>query len=99
MSEVRLKAPSVSTLANERLKQSEYTKEQNFEMIDYKAFQASRENRLMSWKADQTGKGKVSIGRGDMNSMKTDEDRNNLLLPAGWRVTVDSMVFKIAKEQ
>jgi len=46
----------------------------------------------MSWEADISGKGEVSIGKRDMKSMKADEDRNNVLLPAGWRVTVEQWI-------
>jgi hypothetical protein len=49
----------------------------------------------MSWKGDLSGNGKISLGKNGMESIKVDEDKSDV--PAGWRVTVGGLYFKLAK--
>ncbi|KAF2004735.1 hypothetical protein P154DRAFT_458805 [Amniculicola lignicola CBS 123094] len=76
--------------------EDEHTKDEDFEDIDYRASKSVRYDRLMSWKA---GQGKAIIGTREMNSLKTDVDGNDALLPAGWRATVDTMNFKLVRKR
>jgi len=52
----------------------------------------------MSWKMKEPGEiGRVAIGNPILTNQKTDEDKNDVILDAGWIVVVHSMDFKLVR--
>jgi hypothetical protein len=74
--------------------EAEQTIDGDYENIGYHNFKAVGYDRWMSWKA---GKGRVDIGERILTPQKTDEDKLNQLLPAGWSAVVDTMAFRLAR--
>jgi hypothetical protein len=52
----------------------------------------------MSWKKRTGEVGRIAIGEDVLTNQNTDEDKDNVVLKAGWIVVVDSMTFKLTKD-
>lgn len=75
-------------------KGDEQTFNEDYENIGYRNFKAVDYDRLMSWKAG----GRVDVGERILTAQKTDEDKVNERLPAGWRAVVDTMNFRLVRK-
>jgi hypothetical protein len=77
-----------------RRTQAEQTVDGDYESIGYHTFKAVDYDRYMAWKA---GSGRIGVGVRELTSQKTDEDKEDVLLPAGRSVLVIDTEFKLVR--
>lgn len=78
--------------------QAEETQNRGFEDIDFHNFKPVDYPRKMAWKKKSGDAGRVAIGKDGLTNQNTDEDRDNVILKAGWIVVVDSMTFRLTRD-
>ena len=78
-----------------RIIQAEQTVSGDYEFIRYHTFKPVDYDRYMAWKA---GSGRIGVGVREITSQKTEEDKEDVLLPAGRSAVVMDTEFRLVRK-